>query len=66
VIAEVGRGDSNAVIRTLTTHANHLDKPYRWLRCLFSPSPEESDEAMAKAVLLDYCNIGICDRVIVG
>lgn len=59
MIAVLGRGDRNAVIRTLTTDANHLNKPYRWLRCLFHPSPEESDEALAKAVLLECQVLGM-------
>jgi hypothetical protein len=59
LIAVVGRGDRDAVVRCLTSHIDHLDKPYRWLGCLFHPSPEESDEAMARAVLMECQVLGL-------
>ncbi|KAL3780022.1 hypothetical protein HJC23_011818 [Cyclotella cryptica] len=59
LIAVLGRGDREAVIRCLSRHVNHLDRPYRWMRCLFHPAPEESDEAMAKAVLMECQVLGM-------
>jgi len=53
LIAVLGRGDRQAVVQSLTRHVNHLDPPYKWLYCLFHPPPEESDEAMGSAVLLE-------------
>mmetsp|Transcript_4798 Transcript_4798/g.9786 ORF Transcript_4798/g.9786 Transcript_4798/m.9786 type:complete len:500 (-) Transcript_4798:58-1557(-) len=54
LIAVLGRGDRGAVVRTLSRHADHLDRPYRCLYCLFHPKPEEGgSEAMANAVLLE-------------
>ena len=56
LIAVLGRGDRNTVVATLSRHTDHLKPPYRWLYCLFHPHPEESNEAMANAVLLE-CQI---------
>lgn len=53
LIAVLGRGDRNAVVRSLARHTDHLKRPYKCLNCLFHPRPEESDEAMANAVLLE-------------
>ncbi len=53
LIAVLGRGDRNIVVGKLAQHTNHLKAPYKWLYCLFHPHPEESDEAMANAVLLE-------------
>lgn len=53
LIAVLGRGERQIVVDKLASHAGHLKKPYKWLRCLFHPSPEESDEAKANAVLLE-------------
>lgn len=53
LIAVLGRGDRTAVVRTLARRTEHLKPPYRLMRCLFHPQPEESDEAMANAVLLE-------------
>ncbi|EED86913.1 predicted protein [Thalassiosira pseudonana CCMP1335] len=53
LIAVLGRGDRQAVVQSLTRHVDHLDPPYKWLYCLFHPPPEESDEAMGSAVLLE-------------
>jgi hypothetical protein len=56
LIAVLGRGDRHTVVTTLSRHTDHLKPPYRWLHCLFHPRPEESNEAMANAVLLE-CQI---------
>ena len=56
LISVLGRGDRNAVVATLSRHTDHLKPPHKWLYCLFHPHPEESDEAMANAVLLE-CQI---------
>lgn len=53
LIAVLGRGDRNEVVRKLAQHTDHLKPPYKWLSCLFHPHPEESDEAKANAVLLE-------------
>ena len=53
LIAVLGRGNREVVVRTLARHANHLRKPYKFLYCIFHPRPEEGDEAMANAVLLE-------------
>ena len=53
LIAVLGRGERDMVVEKLAAHADHLKHPYKWLRCLFHPPPEESDEAMANAVLLE-------------
>lgn len=53
LIAVLGKGDRNAVVRTLARHVEHLKAPFRCLHCLFHPPPEESDEAMANAVLME-------------
>mmetsp|Transcript_6765 Transcript_6765/g.11019 ORF Transcript_6765/g.11019 Transcript_6765/m.11019 type:complete len:463 (-) Transcript_6765:46-1434(-) len=53
LIAVLGRGERQIVVDKLAAHAAHLKQPYKWLRCLFHPSPEESDEAKANAVLLE-------------
>lgn len=53
LIAVLGRGDREAVVRSLALHADHLRRPYKCLNCLFHPRPEEGDEAMANAVLLE-------------
>ncbi|KAL7536523.1 hypothetical protein ACHAXR_007213 [Thalassiosira sp. AJA248-18] len=53
LIAVLGRGDRATVVRKLSQHADHLKRPYRCLNCLFHPHPEDSDEAMANAVLLE-------------
>lgn len=57
LIAVLGRGDREAVIRTL--RGGHLDKPYNWLRCLFHPPPEESEDALARAVLMECQLLGM-------
>jgi hypothetical protein len=57
LIAVLGRGDREAVIRTL--RGGHLDKPYKWLRCLFHPPPEESEDALARAVLMECQLLGM-------
>lgn len=59
LIAVLGRGDRETVIRTLRRSAHHLDKPYKWLRWLFHPSPEESEEALARAVLMECQVLGM-------
>ncbi len=56
LIAVLGRGDRRVAVRTLSRHVDHLDRPYRCLDCLFHPNPEEGEEAMANAVLLE-CQI---------
>jgi hypothetical protein len=53
LIAVMGRGDREAVVASLARHVDHLKPPYKCLYCLFHPRPEESDEAMANAVLLE-------------
>lgn len=53
LIAVIGRGDRQTVVRTLARHADHLRPPYKFLGCLFHPRPEESDEALANSVLLE-------------
>mmetsp|Transcript_21769 Transcript_21769/g.33227 ORF Transcript_21769/g.33227 Transcript_21769/m.33227 type:complete len:323 (+) Transcript_21769:194-1162(+) len=53
LIAVLGRGERQIVVDKLAAHADHLKHPYKWLRCLFHPPPEESDEAKANAVLLE-------------
>ncbi len=53
LIAVLGRGKRQIVVEKLAAHADHLKHPYKWLRCLFHPPPEESDEAKANAVLLE-------------
>mmetsp|Transcript_27720 Transcript_27720/g.62136 ORF Transcript_27720/g.62136 Transcript_27720/m.62136 type:complete len:449 (-) Transcript_27720:1281-2627(-) len=53
LIAVLGRGNREVVVKTLARHAHHLRKPYKFLYCIFHPRPEESDEAMANAVLLE-------------
>lgn len=53
LIAVLGRGDREAVVRKLAQHADHLKPPYKCLGCLFHPNPQESDEALARAVLLE-------------
>ena len=53
LIAVLGRGDREAVVTALSRQTDHLDSPYKWLYCLFHPRPEESDKAMANAVLLE-------------
>lgn len=53
LIAVLGRGDRNAVVMKLVRHADHLKPPYKCLNCLFHPPPQESDEALANAVLLE-------------
>ena len=58
LIAVLGRGDRETVVRTLARHADHLKPPFKWLYCLFHPHPEESDEAKARAVLLE-CQVCI-------
>lgn len=59
LIAVLGRGDREAVIRCLTRYVGHLDVPYQWMRCLFHPAPEESDESMARAVLMECQVLGM-------
>ena len=56
LISVLGRGKREIVVEKLAAHADHLKRPYRWLHCFFHPSPEESDEAKANAVLLE-CQI---------
>jgi len=58
LIAVLGRGDRERVIRTLR-HGTHLKQPYRWMRCLFHPPPEESEEALARAVLMECQVLGM-------
>jgi len=53
LIAVLGRGDRNAVVMKLVRHVDHLKPPYKCLNCLFHPPPQESDEALANAVLLE-------------
>ena len=53
LIAVLGKGDRNVCVRKLAQHTDHLKAPYRCLHCLFHPPPEESDEAMANAVLME-------------
>jgi hypothetical protein len=56
LIAVMGRGDRNVVVQRLALHADHLDKPTKCLSSCYHPSPEESPEAKAKAVLME-CQI---------
>ncbi|KAL7459733.1 hypothetical protein ACHAWC_011941 [Mediolabrus comicus] len=53
LIAVLGKGKREIVVEKLARHAGHLKHPYKCLRCLFHPPPDESDEAMANAVLLE-------------
>ena len=53
LIAVLGRGNREVVVKALARHAHHLRKPYKFLYCIFHPRPEEGDEAMANAVLLE-------------
>lgn len=53
LIAVMGRGDRRSVVASLARHVDHLKPPYKCLYCLFHPRPEEGDEAMANAVLLE-------------
>jgi hypothetical protein len=53
LIAVLGKGKRQIAVETLARHADHLKHPYKCLRCLFHPPAEESDEAMANAVLLE-------------
>ncbi|KAL7563091.1 hypothetical protein ACA910_022584 [Epithemia clementina (nom. ined.)] len=53
LIAILGRGDRDAVVRVLAQHANHLRKPTACLSSCYHPPPESSDEAMANAVLYE-------------
>jgi hypothetical protein len=53
LIAVMGRGDRGAVVASLAHHVDHLKPPFKCLYCMFHPRPEESDEAMANAVLLE-------------
>ena len=55
LIAVLGRGDREAVVKVLERH-EHLDPPMRLLRCFYHPPPESSDHAKANAVLLE-CQI---------
>jgi hypothetical protein len=59
LIAVLGRGDREAVVRILRRSADHLDKPYRWLGWMLHPSPEESEEALARAVLMECQVLGM-------
>lgn len=60
LIAVLGRGDRERVVSTLRrSSGGHLKKPYRWLYCLFHPSPEESEEALARAVLMECQVLGM-------
>ncbi|KAL7538605.1 hypothetical protein ACHAXR_008686 [Thalassiosira sp. AJA248-18] len=60
LIAVLGRGDREEVVRRLARHSDSLNAPYKWLNCLFHPHPEESDEAMANAVLLRCWQCNSC------
>jgi hypothetical protein len=53
LIAVMGRGDRGSVVASLARHVDHLKPPYKCLHCLFHPRPEEGDEALANAVLLE-------------
>lgn len=58
LISVLGRGDRERVIRTLR-HGGHLKQPYKWLWCLFHPSPNESEEALARSVLMECQVLGM-------
>ena len=58
LIAVLGRGDRKRVVQTLM-RTGHLIHPYKWLGCLFHPSPEESEEALAKSVLMECQVLGM-------
>lgn len=53
LICVLGKGDRNTAVEVLSKHAHHLKPPCRCLNYFFHPPPESSDEAMAKAVLLE-------------
>ena len=53
LIAILGRGDRDAVVRVLAQHADHLKKPTACLNSCYHPPPDTSDEAMANAVLYE-------------
>ncbi len=53
LVAVMGRGDRGTVVASLAHHVDHLKPPFKCLYFLFHPRPEESDEAMANAVLLE-------------
>eukprot|EP00978_Attheya_sp_CCMP212_P000951 scaffold2000_cov48-Attheya_sp.AAC.2 len=56
LIAVLGReGDRNSVVDVLARH-EHLDPPYKCLNSFYHPHPDESDWAMANAVLME-CQI---------
>jgi len=52
----LGRGDRDAVVNVLASHADHLKPPYKFLNCFYHPPPEQSNRAMSNAVLLE-CQI---------
>ena len=53
LIAVLGKGDRSVVVELLSKHADHLKAPLACLNCLYYPDPDESDEAMANAVILE-------------
>jgi hypothetical protein len=53
LIAVLGRGDRDVAVQVLAKHADHMDKPNRFLRRWYNPPPETSDEAMASAVMTE-------------
>lgn len=58
LIAVLGRGDREKAVATLR-RTGHLRRPYKWLGCLFHPSPEDSEEALARAVLMECQLLGM-------
>jgi len=53
LIAVLGKGDRSVVVELLSKHADNLKPPLSCLSCLYYPDPDESDEAMANAVILE-------------
>jgi len=53
LIAVLGKGNRDAVVELLARHADHLKHPMKCLNCCFHRSPQESDKALADAVLLE-------------